>query len=55
VKTALNLMGHDVGGLRLPMVDADDRELGIIRGALDRHGLLTGSHLPPPSRPVPAA
>jgi 4-hydroxy-tetrahydrodipicolinate synthase len=42
VKTALNLMGHDVGGLRLPMVDADDRELGIIRGALDRHGLLSG-------------
>jgi 4-hydroxy-tetrahydrodipicolinate synthase len=44
VKTALNLMGHDVGGLRLPMVDADERELGIIRGALDRHGLLSGVH-----------
>jgi 4-hydroxy-tetrahydrodipicolinate synthase len=42
VKTALNLLGHDVGGLRLPMVEADDRELGIIRGALDRHGLLSG-------------
>jgi 4-hydroxy-tetrahydrodipicolinate synthase len=42
VKTALNLMGHDVGGLRLPMVEADERELSIIRGALDRHGLLSG-------------
>ena len=25
VKTALNLLGHDVGGLRLPLVDADER------------------------------
>jgi 4-hydroxy-tetrahydrodipicolinate synthase len=42
VKTALSLMGHDVGGLRLPMVDADERELAIIRGALERHKLLSG-------------
>jgi 4-hydroxy-tetrahydrodipicolinate synthase len=42
VKTALNLMGHDVGGLRLPMVEADERELSVIRGALERHGLLSG-------------
>jgi 4-hydroxy-tetrahydrodipicolinate synthase len=42
VKTALNMLGHDVGGLRLPLVDADERELAIIRGALDRHGLLSG-------------
>jgi 4-hydroxy-tetrahydrodipicolinate synthase len=42
VKTALNLLGHDVGGLRLPMVEADERELGIIRGTLERHGLLSG-------------
>ena len=42
VKTALNLLGHDVGGLRLPLVEADERELGIIRGALERHHLLTG-------------
>jgi 4-hydroxy-tetrahydrodipicolinate synthase len=41
VKAALNLLGHDVGGLRLPMVEADDRELGVIRAALERHGLLT--------------
>jgi 4-hydroxy-tetrahydrodipicolinate synthase len=55
VKTALGLMGHDVGGLRLPMVEADDRELTIIRGALERHGLLSDPHLPPPARPVHAA
>jgi 4-hydroxy-tetrahydrodipicolinate synthase len=42
VKTALNLLGHDVGGLRLPLVEADESELTIIRGALERHGLLAG-------------
>jgi 4-hydroxy-tetrahydrodipicolinate synthase len=40
IKAALNLLGHDVGGLRLPMVAADERELGVIRAALERHGLL---------------
>jgi 4-hydroxy-tetrahydrodipicolinate synthase len=40
VKAALNLLGHRVGGLRLPMVEADERELGVIRAALERHGLL---------------
>jgi 4-hydroxy-tetrahydrodipicolinate synthase len=44
VKAALNLLGHDVGGLRLPLVEADDRELGIVRASLERHGLLTGVH-----------
>jgi 4-hydroxy-tetrahydrodipicolinate synthase len=42
VKTALNLLGHDVGPLRLPLVDADESELTVIRGALERHGLLSG-------------
>ncbi len=40
IKAALNLLGHDVGGLRLPMVEADEHELDVIRGALERHGLL---------------
>lgn len=40
VKTALRLLGHHVGGLRLPMVEADERELAVIRTALERHGLL---------------
>jgi 4-hydroxy-tetrahydrodipicolinate synthase len=40
IKAALNLMGHDVGGLRLPLVEADEHELSVIRGALERHNLL---------------
>jgi 4-hydroxy-tetrahydrodipicolinate synthase len=40
VKAALNLVGHEVGGLRLPMVEASDEELAPIRQMLDRHGLL---------------
>jgi 4-hydroxy-tetrahydrodipicolinate synthase len=44
VKAALNLLGHDVGGLRLPLVEADDHELAVVRAALERHSLLTGVH-----------
>jgi 4-hydroxy-tetrahydrodipicolinate synthase len=44
VKTALKALGHDVGGLRLPLVEADEGELAVIRGALERHGLLSGVH-----------
>jgi len=40
VKAALNLLGHRVGGLRLPMVEADEHETAVIRAALERHGLL---------------
>lgn len=40
VKAALNLLGIGVGGLRLPMVEADERELAVVRTALERHGLL---------------
>jgi 4-hydroxy-tetrahydrodipicolinate synthase len=40
VKTAINLTGHDVGGFRLPMVDATDEETAVIREALERHKLL---------------
>jgi 4-hydroxy-tetrahydrodipicolinate synthase len=40
VKAALNLLGHAVGGLRLPMVEADEQELAIVRRALESHGLL---------------
>jgi 4-hydroxy-tetrahydrodipicolinate synthase len=42
VKAALNLLGHDVGGLRLPMVEADEEQLAVIRAMLERHGLLVG-------------
>jgi 4-hydroxy-tetrahydrodipicolinate synthase len=36
IKTALGLLGHDVGGFRLPMVDASDDELAEIRDCLSR-------------------
>jgi 4-hydroxy-tetrahydrodipicolinate synthase len=40
VKAALDLLGHRVGGVRLPLVDADETERAQIRGALEQHGLL---------------
>ena len=40
VKAALRLAGHDVGGLRLPLVEASEEETATIREALERHGLL---------------
>ena len=40
VKCALELLGHDVGGLRLPLVEASDDEREAIRGCLERLGLL---------------
>src|SRR5918998_1443149 len=40
VKAALKLLGFEVGGLRLPMVEADEAELDAIRAMLTRHGLL---------------
>jgi 4-hydroxy-tetrahydrodipicolinate synthase len=40
IKTALNLLGHRVGGFRLPMVEADEHETAVVRMMLERHGLL---------------
>lgn len=40
LKAALNLLGHDVGGLRLPLVDADERQTATIQAALEVAGLL---------------
>jgi 4-hydroxy-tetrahydrodipicolinate synthase len=40
IKAALNLLGHEVGGLRLPMVEATDDEKNTIRGCLERLGAL---------------
>jgi 4-hydroxy-tetrahydrodipicolinate synthase len=39
IKAALNLLGHEVGGLRLPLVEADTDELARIRSCLERIGL----------------
>ena len=41
IKTALNMIGLDVGGLRLPLVEASEEERAVIREALERHNLLT--------------
>ena len=40
IKCALNLLGHEVGGLRLPLVEANDEERDAVRGCLERLGLL---------------
>jgi 4-hydroxy-tetrahydrodipicolinate synthase len=40
IKAALNLLGHEVGGLRLPLVEADEREVAQIRSCLERLRLL---------------
>jgi 4-hydroxy-tetrahydrodipicolinate synthase len=39
VKAALNLLGHEVGGLRLPLVEASEEERAEIRSGLERAGL----------------
>jgi 4-hydroxy-tetrahydrodipicolinate synthase len=38
-KAALNLLGHNVGGLRLPLVAATEEETKAVREMLERHGL----------------
>jgi 4-hydroxy-tetrahydrodipicolinate synthase len=46
-KAALNMLGHKVGGLRLPLIEADEEELAAVRAMLSHHGLL-------PVPPAPA-
>jgi 4-hydroxy-tetrahydrodipicolinate synthase len=41
VKTAMAMLGHPVGGFRLPMIEASEDEKAVIRGALEQHGLLS--------------
>lgn len=43
VKAALTMLGHRVGGLRLPMVQCDEAELAVVRASLQRLGLTTGN------------
>ena len=40
MKAALNMLGHDVGGLRLPLVEADEEQKAEIRSCLERLKLL---------------
>jgi 4-hydroxy-tetrahydrodipicolinate synthase len=45
VKAALRLLGQDVGGYRLPLVEPTDAELTEIRSGLERAGLLAGARV----------
>ncbi len=39
IKAALNLLGHEVGGVRLPLVPATDEEIARVRDCLERCGV----------------
>jgi 4-hydroxy-tetrahydrodipicolinate synthase len=41
IKAALTLLGHQVGGLRLPLVEANESEIAQVRDCLERLRLLT--------------
>jgi 4-hydroxy-tetrahydrodipicolinate synthase len=43
IKAALELLGHRVGGHRLPLVPATEDELAAVRGCLERLGLLVAA------------
>jgi 4-hydroxy-tetrahydrodipicolinate synthase len=43
IKTAMEMLGHAVGGLRLPLVEATAAERAQIQAALSASGLLTGA------------
>jgi 4-hydroxy-tetrahydrodipicolinate synthase len=43
IKAAINLLGHEAGGYRLPMVDPTERELEQIRACLERAGVLSAA------------
>jgi 4-hydroxy-tetrahydrodipicolinate synthase len=45
VKAALNMLGHEVGGVRLPLVEASDRERAEIRSGLERAGLASAANV----------
>ena len=40
IKAAMNLLGHDLGGYRLPMVEPTEHELEQVRTCLERAGML---------------
>ncbi|HEX7310948.1 MAG TPA: 4-hydroxy-tetrahydrodipicolinate synthase [Gaiellaceae bacterium] len=43
IKAALKLSGHDVGGLRLPLVEANEEETERVRSCLERLGVLVAA------------
>ncbi|MHB0914911.1 MAG: 4-hydroxy-tetrahydrodipicolinate synthase [Thermoleophilia bacterium] len=40
IKAAMNMLGHDVGGLRLPLVEATEEEQAALRRVMEEMGLL---------------
>ncbi len=40
VKTALNLLGHNVGGFRMPICEGTEQEVEVIKNLLSDYGLL---------------
>ena len=54
-KAALNLLGHDAGGVRLPIVEATTEETEAVRAMLERHGLLGAGEASSSSAPAPLA
>ena len=45
IKAALNLLGHEVGGLRLPLVEATPDEQAKIRDCLERLGVIEAARV----------
>jgi 4-hydroxy-tetrahydrodipicolinate synthase len=45
VKAALNLLGHDVGGLRLPLVEANAEQAATIAAALEAAGIRSAANV----------
>jgi 4-hydroxy-tetrahydrodipicolinate synthase len=43
VKAALNMLGHDVGAPRLPLIEATEEEKAVVRAGLERAGILAGA------------
>ena len=43
IKAALNLLGHEVGGLRLPLPAPSEEEIAGVRACLERLGLLVAA------------
>jgi 4-hydroxy-tetrahydrodipicolinate synthase len=43
VKAALNMLGHEVGGLRLPLLEATDDEKTAVRTGLEQAGILAAA------------
>ena len=41
VKAALEMLGHNPGTLRLPLVECDEQERQFVQDALAQHGLLS--------------